>query len=392
MKHKLFTHTKIPSRFGKAALLGGAAILISYAAAASSSDDSSSHTLQTATAVTAPVISTKVESKPTDTPPAKVFDLSHWNITLPTDKNRDGKVDSVTVKSLRKYKHTDFFYIDEEGGMVFASPNKAATTKNTSNTRSELRYMIRGTDTRIKTKSAGNNFTVAVNPNADKYGAIGGRMDATLKVDHVSTEAGDRTKKPAYSAVVGQIHAVKYENTSSGFGYGNEPIKIYYKKFPEHDTGSVFWTYELNLAKDDPKRRDIAYPVFGNTWENPADPGALGIPLGEEFSYTINVHENTMHLTFTSERLGTKTYSKSLVSKYDAYGKIEPDANKFGYAVDSNYFKAGIYNQCSTSSQKGFWYAGCPGTGDWETDKANGHYAQATFSKLVVGPSTPPEK
>ena len=56
-------------------------------------------------------------------------------------------------------------------------------------------------------------------------------MDATLRVDHV---AGNPNKKPAYSVVVGQIHAMKYKNTSSGFGYGNEPLKIYYKKWPGH--------------------------------------------------------------------------------------------------------------------------------------------------------------
>ena len=97
-----------------------------------------------------------------------------------------------------------------------------------------------------------------------------------------------------------------------------------------------------------------------------------------------------MHLTLHNERLGTKTYSKSLVSRIDAYGNEEPDAKRFGYAVDSNYFKAGIYNQCSSQSGEGFWYAGCPGLGSWEADKAAGNYAQATFSKLVVGPSTPP--
>ncbi|MEP6343914.1 MAG: polysaccharide lyase family 7 protein [Maricaulaceae bacterium] len=323
--------------------------------------------------------------------PAENFDLSHWNITLPVDKNRDGKVDSVSVKKLQKYSHPDYFYLDDNGHMVFAAPNKGTTTKNTSNVRSELRYMKRGTNTRIKTHSATNNFTVAANPNAAKYGSIGGRMDATLKVDHVSTEAGNREKATAYSVVVGQIHAVKYKNTSSGFGYGNEPIKIYYKKLPEHETGSLFWTYELNLAKDDPKRKDIAYPVFGNTWKNLNDPGDKGIALGEEFSYTINVYKNNMFLTFTNERLGTETFVKSLISQHDAYGDINPDANKFGYAVDSNYFKAGVYNQCSTSTKGGFWSSACPGTGDWETDKANGHYAQATFSKLVVGPATPQE-
>ena len=146
--------------------------------------------------------------------PADNFDLSHWNITLPQDRNRDGKVDTVTVKKIQKYSHPDFFYLNDDGHMVFAAPNKAATTANSSNTRSELRYMLRGSNTKLKTSGAQNNFTLAVNPNADKYGSIGGRMDATLKVDHVSTEAGNPEKASAFSAVVGQIHAVKYKDTS----------------------------------------------------------------------------------------------------------------------------------------------------------------------------------
>ena len=71
-------------------------------------------------------------------PPAAKFDLSNWNITLPLDKNRDGKPDTITVKQLRKYSHKDFFYLNEDGGMVFTAPNKAATTKNSTNTRLSL--------------------------------------------------------------------------------------------------------------------------------------------------------------------------------------------------------------------------------------------------------------
>lgn len=322
--------------------------------------------------------------------PADKFDLSQWNITLPADKNRDKKPDTVTVKKLKKYSHPDFFYLDDQGRMVFASPNKAATTKNTSNARSELRQMLRGTNTGIKTHSAGNNFAVRARKGSDKYASIGGRLDATLHVDHVARRAGDPDTKAAYSAVVGQIHAVKYKNTKSGFGYGNEPIKIYYKKFPGHENGSVFWNYERNLAKKDPNREDISYPVWGNTWENKNDPGAKGIALGEEFSYTINVHENTMYLTFTSPKHPTVKYKRSLVHNVGADGKVDPLDNKYSYGGDSLYFKAGVYNQCSTKKGGGSWYAGCPGTGDWAVDKANGDYAQATFSKLTVGPSTAP--
>lgn len=322
--------------------------------------------------------------------PASSFDLSNWNITLPMDKNGDKKPDSVTVKRLQKYSHPDFFYLNEDGHLVFAAPNKGFTTKNTSNTRSELREMLRGTNTRKKTHGYDNNWAVEARNGSNKFARIGGKLEATVKVDHVSLNAGRPDKKPAFSAVVGQIHAVKYDNTSSGFGYGNEPIKIYYKKWPGHEMGSVFWNYERNLAKDDPLRKDIAHPVFGVTWENPDDPGDTGIALGEEFSYTINVHRNTMYLTFHNDRLGTVQYTKSLVSNVDAYGQVDEADNQYSYGGDSLYFKAGIYNQCSTSNAEGTWYAACPGTGDWETDEAAGNYAQATFSRIVHGPSEAP--
>lgn len=323
--------------------------------------------------------------------PADKFDLSHWNITLPTDANKDKKVDTISVKKLKKFSHPDFFYLDDQDRMVFASPNKAFTTKNTTNTRSELRYMIRGKNTRIKTQSAANNFAVEARKDSDKFGSVGGRMDATLHVDHVARRAGNPDTKAAYSAVVGQIHATKYKDTKSGFGYGNEPLKIYYKKFPEHEKGSLFWTYERNLPKPDPNRTDIAYPIWGNTWATKEDPGDAGIALGEEFSYTVNVHRNTMHLTFTHPTRETVKYSINLANNIDAYGKVDELDNKYSYGGDTLYFKAGIYNQCSTKSGGGLWYAACPGTGDWEIDKANGDYAQATFSKLTVGPSTPPK-
>ena len=322
--------------------------------------------------------------------PASKFDLSHWNITLPVDLNRDGKVDTIKVKDLQKYSHPDFFYLDDQDRMVFVAPNKGALTKNTSNTRSELRYMLRGSDTRLKTHSAANNFAVEARVDSDKFGSVGGKMEATLQVNHVALNAGHAKKKAAYSAVVGQIHAIKYDSTKSGFGYGNEPLKIYYKKFPGHATGSVFWTYERNIAKDNPDRTDIAYPVWGNTWENMDDPGVAGVPLDEDFSYVVNVHRNTMYLTFTAEGRPTVKYSINLTNNVDAYGKVDPLDNKYSYGGDHLYFKAGIYNQCSTTNKPGMWYVACDGTGDWEIDKPNGDYAQATFSRLVVGDSTAP--
>lgn len=324
--------------------------------------------------------------------PGQIFDMSHWKITLPTDDNGDNKPDEITVEKIQKYSHPDFFYLNDQGAMVFASPNKAPSTKNSSNTRSELRYMLRGKNTRIKTHSAENNFAVEARKDSDKFGSIGGKMEATVAVNHVAKNSANPKAKAAYSTVVGQIHATKYENNKGGFGWGNEPIKIFYKKWPGHEMGSVFWTYERNLAKDDPNRTDIAYPVFGYDWKNDQDPGAKGIALDEEFSYTINVHRNTMYLTFYNERHGTMEFEKSLVSNVDANGKADPLDNRYSYGGDTLYFKAGNYNQCSVKKGSGgLWSAGCAGTGDWATDKANGDYSQSTFSKLIVGDSTPPE-
>ncbi|AWB66660.1 polysaccharide lyase family 7 protein [Saccharobesus litoralis] len=326
--------------------------------------------------------------------PASKFDLSQWKITVPLDEDKNGKIDEIDVKAIQSYSHPDYFYLDDNGHMVFATPNKATTTSGSSNTRSELRQMLRGDNTKIKTKGPGNNFVLAKHSLAKHFAAVGGKMEASLKVDHVARRAGHPDKPPAYSVVVGQIHAGKDKNllkkTNNLFGWGNEPIKVYYKKWPHHDTGSVFWNYERNLAKDDPNRTDIAYPVWGNTWKNPADPGAEGIKLGEEFSYVINVHENVMHLEFSAKGKPTVKYSIDLTNNVDAYGKVDELDNPHGYTLDWNYFKAGAYNQCSTKDAPGGWYTACPGTGDWQTDKANGDYTQVTFTRLKLSESTAP--
>ncbi|OUS69836.1 polysaccharide lyase family 7 protein [Pseudoalteromonas sp. A601] len=324
--------------------------------------------------------------------PADKFDLSQWKITLPMDQDSNGKIDEIDVEEIQTYAHPDYFYLDEQGGMVFTSPNKAITTATSSNTRSELRQMIRGTNIKIKTKNSRNNFALAAHPLSERFGSVGGKMEATLKVDHVAVRAGHADKPPAYSVVVGQIHAGKDKaliEKDFGFGWGNEPIKIYYKKWPNHETGSVFWNYERNLPKDDPNRTDITYPVWGNTWENSDAPGSAGIALGEEFSYEINVYQSTMHLTFTAPGKPTVEYSIDLSNNVDANGKVDKYDHPLGYLADWHYFKAGAYNQCSTKDSPGGWYTACPGTGDWKTDKANGDYTQVTFSKLVLSEATP---
>ncbi|MFT2091088.1 polysaccharide lyase family 7 protein [Paraglaciecola sp. 2405UD69-4] len=324
--------------------------------------------------------------------PADKFDLSHWKITIPTDINNDGKVDSISTTAIQAYQHPDYFYLNEDNNLVFATPNKAFTTPNSSNTRSELHQVVSGLQD--KGDKYDNNFTILANKDAEKYGQIGGNLQATLQVNHVAKRAKYPNKAPAFSVVVGQIHATKdpeFVAQGEGYGYGNEPLKIYFKKWPNHDYGSVFWNYERNLEKENPDRKDISYPVWGNSWLDSSEPGDKGIALNETFSYEVNVYENIMYLTFISERLGTVNYQINLADNIDAYGKVDELDHPNGYTGDGNFFKAGAYDQCSIKDDPGFWYPACLGTGDWETDKANGDYAQVTFMKLVTGPAKKPQ-
>ena len=326
--------------------------------------------------------------------PADKFNLKFWKLTLPLDDNKDGKVDEIKVRALQDYSHPDFFYLDQDGLLVFTAPNKAVTTANSTNTRSELRQMLRGKNTKIGTHDPRNNFALKAHRSSKSFALVGGQLEATLKVLHVAKNAKHSNKKPAYSVVVGQIHADKDKdviNKGKGFGWGNEPIKIYYKKWPNHDTGSVFWTYERNLARENPDRTDIAYPVWGNTWENPEDPGDKGIALGQFFNYNINVYNNIMYLTFrTADPSQTVTYQIDLSNNVDAYGKVDEKDNPRGYSGDAMYFKAGAYNQCSTKDDSASWYMACAGTGDWATDKANGDYTSVAFHTILLsGPYKP---
>ncbi|MFT2091082.1 polysaccharide lyase family 7 protein [Paraglaciecola sp. 2405UD69-4] len=329
---------------------------------------------------------------PAAMPPASVFDLSHWYLTVPMDENNDAVSDIYDVAELKTYQHPDFFYLDDENQMVFASPNKAATERTSTNTRSELRYMIRGEDLTISESDKKNNFALAAHENANEFAYIGSKLEATLQVDHVATRAKYPNKPPAYSVVIGQVHALQVEDDKQvpGFGWGNEPLKISYKKWPNHNKGSVYWTYERNLATDDPQRIDIAYPVWGSNWDDPTDPGEHGIALGEKFSYTVNIYNNTMHLVFSSENHETVHHKINLANNFDANSELDSADYPKGYANEILYFKAGAYNQCSTKDvELSFRYPACPGTGNWEKDLANGDYTKVTFSKLVVSPSVP---
>ncbi|MBM3335042.1 polysaccharide lyase family 7 protein [Candidatus Sumerlaeota bacterium] len=78
--------------------------------------------------------------------PAKLLDLSHWKLTLPTDTRRPGSVDEVWQPELGSFhdpKH--FFANDSRDGVVFRAYCGGGTTKGSKYPRCELRELnIRG--------------------------------------------------------------------------------------------------------------------------------------------------------------------------------------------------------------------------------------------------------
>lgn len=295
--------------------------------------------------------------------------------------------DGTKADNLVNLEHKDFFYTVIDGTrrwVVYKTPNSGVTSKNSSNTRTELHEKREWTP------------------------EVGGKLTGTCKVMQVSI-SGDARVAASYATVVGQIH--------SGEGHENEPLKIFYKKFPGHKKGSVFWNYEINTAGDDNSGRwDYSSAVWGHDMsvigksknDYPAEP-ENGIELGEEFSYEVNVHKGIMYLTFKSDNHETKTFTKNLISsEYAKKSDLPEQVKKLfvpigqdgveranAYSGELNYFKQGAYNQTNGKSPEKsmVWCAGAETYGgNIAKQYENGCYTEVWFREATIGPSTPPNK
>lgn len=295
---------------------------------------------------------------------------SDWNLILGDGSNAGHPND---------FEQKDFFYTANDGEknwVVYKTPNAGDTHGTSNNTRTELAQ------------------TKKWSPMTDA------KLTATLKVMNVS-KTGDARVAASYSVVVGQIH--------SADGHENEPLKIFYKKFPGHTKGSIFWNYEINTAGDDNAGRwDYSTAVWGydfsvvgtNDSIFPKEP-ADGIALGEEFSYEIEVKDGIMSLTFTSEGHETKTFTKNLiVSEYAKTAAIPKQTQalfvpigqdgverKNAYAGEGLFFKLGCYNQTNGKSPEvnKNWCSGAETHGgDIQKQYADGNYAEVWFKSANI--------
>ena len=308
--------------------------------------------------------------------PSDIFTLNEWTLMLGNGEHPN---------SLSDYSHLDYFYAENDGvdWMVFKAPNGGITSPNSHNTRTEFGQKKRWTPKE------------------------GGKLTGTLKVMHVST-SGDARVAASYSVVVGQIH--------SDDGHENEPLKIFYKKFPGHSKGSVFWNYEINTDGDDNSGRwDYSTAIWGHDMSVvgsdsvsfPAEP-ADGIALGEEFSYEINVYEGVMYLTFESDGHETKSFTKSLIETEYATRADIPEQTQnlfvpigqdgvereYAYLGEKQFFKQGAYNQTngrSFESNKVWSTESNTFNGDVSEQYANGSYVEVWFRESSISPGTAPQ-
>jgi hypothetical protein len=302
--------------------------------------------------------------------------MDQWKILLGDGTHKD---------SLLNYAKKDYFYVENEdqtNWVVYKTPNAGISSKNSHNTRTELGQIKEWTPEE------------------------GGKLIGTLKVQHVST-SGDARVAASYSVVVGQIHSHQ--------GHENEPLKIFYKKFPGHEKGSVFWNYEINTEGSNSGRWDYSTAVWGYDMSvlgaspdsYPEEP-ENGIALGEEFSYEVNVFEGIMYLTFTSDGHPTQRFTKNLLKSEFAkkedmpqqiktlYAAIGRDGveRENAYAGELQFFKQGAYNQTNGKSPEDniVWSTGSVVYGgDIEQQYANGSYTEVWFSAGSLGPGTKPE-
>ena len=208
--------------------------------------------------------------------PGENFALLSWKLNTPGDLDGNGLADTASENDLDDGFSDEYFFTADDGGMVFRSTIAGVTTSaNSRYTRSELREMLRRGNSGVSTRGVNrNNWLLGYQP--DPGLPIGGRngvLRATLAVNHV-TETGSRSQ--VGRVIIGQIHAES-----------DEPIRLYYRKYPENERGFVYFAHEIRNADD------LYFPVLGPVNDDPdsapsddADP-ANGIALDEIFSYEI---------------------------------------------------------------------------------------------------------
>ena len=272
--------------------------------------------------------------------PWENFDLSDWALDAPNADPEDGLSARTTD---RDFINGDlfpgsepYFFTGPDGAMVFRSNvGGVRTSSNTSFPRSELREMLRAGNTSISTTGVNeNNWALGYQPNnldlrsgADDIGGRNGVLTSTMRVNRVTTTG---SSSQVGRVIIGQIHA---DN--------DEPLRLYYRKLPQNDLGSVYFTHEI---RDDDDLDDVN--LVGSSSSNASNPSD-GIALGELFSYEIINEGSIIEVVLRSGDRDGPVIGRA---------SFDMDDEDSGYDRDDEwmYFKAGAYTQNNTGNSSDF--------------------------------------
>jgi hypothetical protein len=206
--------------------------------------------------------------------PGGNFNLSVWSLQLPIGSPGSPEtISPARLKGANGYTNPSYFWTDKnDGSMTFWAPEKGVTTPNSNYARSELREM----------------------------NANGSAADWALAGNH-TLSAELRIVSVTKNVAVGQV------KLGSG-GTSTKPLlELYYRA-----NGDIYLGQQRS-------------PTDGQTLHK------LGnVPLGQKWTYVINVSGNKASLTIN----GSKT-NYTIPSSFNPY---------------KQYFKAGSYNQSSSQS------------------------------------------
>lgn len=280
------------------------------------------------------------------------IDLTRWKLTLPTDNDGDGSADEVKDDELSTWNDEDNenFTVNDDGSITFTTAaEESALTETSTYRRSELREMIRAGDTGTETDDLANNWVLdsASSENQEAAGGVNGTLSATLQIDQVTVDGNDGQ---IGRVIIGQIH-----------GEDNEPIRLYYHKAEDSDTGQLYFAHEPADGFGDETWHNILDDDPIETTDEDVDEsfrdgqgGENGIALGEVFSYDIAMDGTDLSVVITKED-GT-TFTRSINIEESGYGEDD----------EYLYFKAGVYEGNNSSE-----------------DTAN-DYSSATFYDISV--------
>lgn len=262
-----------------------------------------------------------------DQAPGSNFDLLGWGLDTPEDLDNNQRSDRISETQLNAGFENAFFFTGDDGSMIFRSTIVGAkTSQNTNYTRSELRGMLRRGNTGVSTRGVNqNNWLLGYQPDVTSHtGGRNGRLSSTLSIERV-TETGEDYQ--IGRVIIGQIHAED-----------DEPIRLYYRKLPNHERGYLYFAHELRGGED------LYWMVLGGTGEELSsaptleDSPADGIALNEVFSYEI-IQDGS--------RIDVVVHNGSLSAPIIAHTSIDMELLGSGYDIQDEwmYFKAGAYSQ-----------------------------------------------